>query len=302
MARFHVDIFTLFRGNVVAEGWCEGAAPQLLYDGREVAISCTTVRRADLAAAIGPEAEFWGFRLCAALPDFTVSQDRFVLRLRPGIEIAAPGTALPDPTDAAFHAMRARFLAEVRERGGSLIEIGSRARSGNDYRSLFPPGIRYVGTDVTAGPNVDVVADAHHLSRAVSETFDFAFSIAVFEHLFMPWKAALELNAVLKEGASALIVSHHAWPLHEEPWDFWRYSKEAWRAVFNRHTGFEVEEAAYERPASVVPNFAGGGALHGVDCFRCFLISGCRIRKTGRPLVAWDAEVADVCDLGYSHA
>jgi hypothetical protein len=72
----------------------------------------------------------------------------------------------------------------------SLLEVGSRARSGNTYRQLFPASCRYLGTDITDGPNVDLVADAHTLDGIDDETFHFAFSISVFEHLMMPWLPA----------------------------------------------------------------------------------------------------------------
>src|SRR5215469_14253331 len=48
--------------------------------------------------------------------------------------------------------------------------------------------------------------------------------------------------------------SHWAYPVHDEPWDFWRYSKETWKGLFNSHTGFEVVNAQYRYPAYIVQN------------------------------------------------
>jgi SAM-dependent methyltransferase len=126
-----------------------------------------------------------------------------------------------------------------------VLEIGSRARSGNTYRHLVHPEVDYVELDVAAGPNVDIVGDAHHLSRHVDATFDAVFSISVFQHWLMPWMVAIEMNRVMKPGALAYIQSHPAWPLHEEPWDFWRFSKDAWNGLFNAHTGFEMVDKGY---------------------------------------------------------
>jgi hypothetical protein len=56
--------------------------------------------------------------------------------------------------------------------------------------------LHYIRVDVTPGANVDIVGDAHHLSRAVHETFDHAFSIAVFEHLLTPLSGNATLAAV----------------------------------------------------------------------------------------------------------
>lgn len=182
-----------------------------------------------------------------------------------------------------------------------MLEIGSRARSGNIYRGLFPTIGRYVGTDITDGPNVDRIADAHTLSKVMDERFDFAFSASVFEHLIMPWVAAFELNKALNPGALIYIQSHPAWPLHEEPWDFFRFSKDAWSGLFNRLTGFEIVEAGYGIGATIVPRVSASGALHGIEGCPTYLLSACVARKIGDPLVDWSADPSLVYDLNYSH-
>ena len=61
--------------------------------------------------------------------------------------------------------------------------------------------VTYTGIDIVAGENVDVVGDAHQLSEYFDEDcFDAVFSISTFEHLAMPWKAAIEINRVMKTG------------------------------------------------------------------------------------------------------
>ena len=36
---------------------------------------------------------------------------------------------------------------------------------------------------------------------------------------------------------------HQCWPLHHEPWDFLRFSKDAERGLLNEATGFEIVQA-----------------------------------------------------------
>ena len=43
----------------------------------------------------------------------------------------------------------------------------------------------------------------------------------------------LELNKVLRVGGVIQVVTHPAWPPHELPWDFWRFPKGAFTALFN---------------------------------------------------------------------
>ncbi len=190
---------------------------------------------------------------------------------------------------------------EETSKGGRALEIGSRARSGNTYRHLLDGNVDYVGMDIAAGPNVDVVGDAHHLSRYVQGKFDFVLSISVFEHLLMPWMVALEMNKVMNEGGYAYIQSHAAWPLHEQPWDFWRYSKDAWHGIFNPHTGFSIVDKGYAMQCAVVPDFAAGGSVQGLDAQPSYLLSACMVRKTGKARVRWDGEASDVYDLHYDH-
>jgi hypothetical protein len=186
--------------------------------------------------------------------------------------------------------------------GDRVLEIGSRARSGNTYRFLVHPDVEYVGIDIAEGPNVDVVGDAHHLSRHVTGQFDTIFSISVFEHLLMPWMVALEMNKVLKVGGTAYIQSHPCFPLHDEPWDFWRFSKDAWEGLFNAHTGFEIIEKGQSMRCRIAPETSAMPNVQpGFDNGRSYLLSACLVRKTGPAKVRWEAEAKDVYDLAYGH-
>lgn len=292
-----VDRLSVLDGAVVAVGWSETAENPVVMTGQsEPDQVCIRFRRQDLVDAFGERAALWGFRI-SAVPSERHDNAEITVRFADGDRRRAE---TPEPSGAS-EVLLNKFISLVAERPNpSLIEIGSRARSGNTYRSMFPSA-RYLGIDVSPGPNVDIVADAHTLSRLVTEKFDFAFSISVFEHLIMPWVAAYELNRVLKTGGEAYIQSHAAWPLHEEPWDFFRFSREAWTGIFNRFTGFEIVETAYGLPATIVPIRADNGALQELDREQTFLLSACLVRKIGEPAVDWSANPSEIYDLSYSH-
>ena len=94
-----------------------------------------------------------------------------------------------------------------------------------------------------------VVADAHQLSSVLPASyFDAVTSTAVFEHLVMPWKVAIEMNRVMKVGAWAFIYTHQTIGMHDLPWDYFRFSDNAWKGIFNRHTGFEIIGTELSRP------------------------------------------------------
>jgi hypothetical protein len=199
-----------------------------------------------------------------------------------------------------YHKTFRHFQKMVRQRGhGQILEIGSRARSGNVYRDFIPAEMAYVGLDILDGPNVDVVGDAHELSRHFApDTFDAAYSIAVFEHLLMPWKAAVELNKVMKVGAIVFIQSHQTFPLHEQPWDFWRFSDRAWHAIFNRFTGFEIVETGLGEPAYVVGSFLNP-MTYRMDSAPAYMSSTVICRKIGDCLEQWNADLLSLTDTPY---
>jgi hypothetical protein len=298
----YLDRFSIIDRAVVFDGWANEADIGIYYDDTRLNLSLASVQRTDLVPLYGKDAEGWGFAACAMLPTSKIDRTKFRLRLSQGIPSANIDIFGPRPDEAFTHMVDA-FLADVSKKPEpSLLEIGSRARSGNVHRAWFPEKLDYVGMDIYKGPNVDVTGDAHHLSRCVNRKFDFMFSVSTFEHLLMPWKVALEMNKTLNDGGKALIISHPSWPLHEEPWDFFRFSKDSWHGIFNVHTGFRVVDAQYQFPASVVPLYSNSSAVEGLSNQRTFLLSGCFVEKTGPPQVAWEAEASAIYDLNYSHA
>ncbi len=295
----HVERLCVLDGIAIATGWSLGDVPRLAFDGAPAADQvASSHHRPDLEALTGPGTNTAGFRLAAPMPDGITGNDGITVLFADGAQLRRTVRR----AEEGLGAVHDRFLGNVRNtRGASLLEIGSRARSGNTYRHHFPTLGRYVGLDVAPGENVDLVADAHTMSRVLTEPFDFAYSISVFEHLLMPWVVAAELNAVLKTGGQAFIQSHAAWPLHEEPWDFFRFSKDAWRGLFNPLTGFEILGASCALEAMIVPAEAGGGALQDLDGQPTYLLSGAHVRKTGPAELRWQADPARIYDMAYAH-
>jgi Methyltransferase domain len=297
----HLDVCAVYRGSIVVEGWAEAGPPVIVYQGQPLRTVTHPVARSDVIERFGEAAAQWGFRAAAASPFVMLEHNDIALRFPNGELLKEPGRIFQSPENAHFNGLAAQFLA-ASEPGHRVLEIGSRARSGNTYRHLVHPDAQYVGMDIAAGPNVDVVGDAHHLSRHVDGPFDAVFSVSVWEHLLMPWMVSLEMNRVMKQGALAYIQSHAAYPLHEQPWDFWRFSKDAWRGLFNAHTGFEVVDSGHALRCLIVSDFAFGAPIQQGDLSPSYLLSGCLVRKIGPAQVRWDAEAAAVYNLGYDHA
>jgi hypothetical protein len=185
----------------------------------------------------------------------------------------------------------------------NVLEIGSRARSGISRRNLFPATARYTGFDILAGENVDVTGDAHALSRSLpADHFDFVFSVSVWEHLAMPWLVSLELNKVMRTGGLAMINTHQSWPVHEAPWDYFRFSDYAWAPLFNAATGFRIVTRGMGLRAVMGPNLYTPG-MH--DCrvewhYGC-LASRVVVQKIGPSSLSWPVDPASVVEGIYPH-
>jgi len=125
---------------------------------------------------------------------------------------------------------------------GLLIDIGC----GDDqYKEMLAPYVRrHVGFD-HLGTNhdkskADFFASAYHIPVA-DNTFDSAICTAVLEHLEEPEEAVRECHRALKSGAVAIYSIPFIWHVHEDPRDFYRFTKYGIKYIFEK-AGFEVIE------------------------------------------------------------
>jgi len=169
-----------------------------------------------------------------------------------------PWPSEPDAGNTLSPVLR-RFVGLVNDltdtHGGRLLQIGSRVPVGE---AAVPPREllrgRLVGLDIHPGCNVDLVGDAHSLSRFLrAGSFQGVLSSSVLEHVQAPWVVAAEINRVLAMGG--LVYQHvpAAWPGHAQPNDFWRFSSEGLRVLFGPATGFEILEVCDSAQAAIIP-------------------------------------------------
>jgi len=183
-----------------------------------------------------------------------------------------------------------------------ILELGSRTVTKEALRHMldlyFPH--EYVGIDIHKGPNVDIVGDAHELSSLFpKEHFDIVMSKAVFEHLAMPWKVILEINKILNPGGLLFINTLHTYPLHEKPWDFWRFSDEAWKVLLNRWTGFEIIYANMEFPCKVVPDITVRDWELQHEAYLLSNVLAKKISHYNAERIRWDINVKEILESVY---
>ncbi len=167
----------------------------------------------------------------------------------------------PEPPEEAggddlVSPMLRRFVDLANARGGRVLQVGARTPAG--LEGMPPrPLLRgpVIGLDIHPGLCVDLVGDAHLLSRFLRErSVDAVVSGSVLEHLQAPWLFAAEVNRVLKVGGLVYHEAPGAWPAHAQPNDFWRMSAEGLRVLFGPESGFEVLDAQDAGPATMIPS------------------------------------------------
>src|SRR6476660_2071246 len=92
------------------------------------------------------------------------------------------------------------------------------------YRDLFGD-VHYFGMDYgAADSSPDFLGDARQIPLR-SGSADIVFSTQVIEHIPHPHTMVKECSRVLKPGGFLILTGPFYWPLHEEPFDFYRFTK-----------------------------------------------------------------------------
>ena len=125
---------------------------------------------------------------------------------------------------------------------GKLLDIGCGEKP---YKNMVKPYVtEYIGLDyentLHDKSKIDLFGTAYNIPIE-NGYFDTVLCTAVLEHLEEPNKAIKEAHRILKSGGYAIYSVPLFWHLHEEPRDFYRYTKYGLRYLFEKN-GFEIVE------------------------------------------------------------
>ncbi len=110
--------------------------------------------------------------------------------------------------------------------GACVLDAGA----GELRHKIYFPDQHYIGVDLAVGDDawdygrLDVMADLKAMPFATG-AFDAAISIVTLEHVCEPRKALAEIARVMKPSAMLLIVVPMEWEEHQQPHDFFRYTR-----------------------------------------------------------------------------
>lgn len=153
--------------------------------------------------------------------------------------------------------MRKRLIQSIKDISpmvkGKVMDLGCGSKP---YRNLFTCD-EYIGVDFEnpghphLNEQIDVFYDGKHLPFE-DESFDVIFSSEVFEHVFNLPELLLEIRRVIKPGGKLIFTCPFAFPEHEQPNDFARY------------TSFAVTELMRNINFSVVQYIKSGNTVEAI--------------------------------------
>jgi SAM-dependent methyltransferase len=124
-----------------------------------------------------------------------------------------------------------------------VLDIGC---GNKKYKNLIECA-NYVGIDRFTGhgegSNPDIISDASALPFGKS-CFDFVLCTEVLEHVADPIQVFSEMNRVLAKGGQLVLSTPLFWPVHEAPYDYYRFTEYGLRHLLIKN-GFKVDNIIY---------------------------------------------------------
>jgi len=127
--------------------------------------------------------------------------------------------------------LRAGLAARAHRLRGIVLDVGSGMQP---YRHLAQPGATWIGLDLPSTWSGAPVAQIHGSGEVMpirSGSIDAVLSTQVIEHMPHPWLFFHEVARVLRPGGTAIVSAPHAQWLHEEPHDYYRFTKYGMRQL-----------------------------------------------------------------------
>ncbi len=113
-----------------------------------------------------------------------------------------------------------------------IYEFGSFTVPGQEHLSVRPyfSGKKYVGADMRQGPGVDVVLNLHKIDLP-DASVGTVLLLDTLEHVEYPREAMSELYRILKPEGMIIMTSVMYFIIHDYPYDYWRFTPEAFRSL-----------------------------------------------------------------------
>lgn len=126
-----------------------------------------------------------------------------------------------------------KICAETLPISDPIYEFGSLQVPGQegfaDLRPLFPDK-EYIGADMREGTGVDIILNLHRVSLH-AESAGTVLILDTLEHVEFPRKAIEEIYRILKPNGILIMSSVMNFPIHDHPYDYWRFTPEGFKSL-----------------------------------------------------------------------
>lgn len=127
-------------------------------------------------------------------------------------------------------------------RNMKILEIGSGKRVNGKLMYSVADYFRLNSNEVTLS---DINPKFGHrivdITKSVPKGFDVIICFNVLEHVFDFRSAIRNIHKSLNENGQALILVPVFYPLHDEPYDYWRYTEHSLRKLLSAFKKIEVD-------------------------------------------------------------
>jgi len=148
------------------------------------------------------------------------------------------------------------FMAQCEPTEDRTLICGSKVHEGTekeDRRNLYQNAF---GVDMQSGDGVDLV---HDLEQPIDMYFDHVDCVSTLEHVRRPWLFCENVDRMLIDGGTILVMVPWVWREHFYPGDFYRYTPSGIAALFPnvvwQKQGYIVEDNLVNK----VPKIKIGG-------------------------------------------
>ena len=155
---------------------------------------------------------------------------------------------------SAFHKLSKRFsryglyqglqdqisFLNNRKQQIKVLNIGSGGDVYERLRMLKQADVVQIDIDPDRKP--DIVADVCDLNMIETSSIDTVFMLEVLEHVKTPQEALNEIHRVLKPGGQLCLTTPFIFPLHDEPYDFYRYTKYGLTHLLRNFSDIKITE------------------------------------------------------------
>lgn len=129
-----------------------------------------------------------------------------------------------------------KLASQINKENINILEIGC---GGKSYKKFFPKS-EWITTDINETEDSDEIADVTQL-RYEKNSFDVVFCISVLEHVFEYEKAISEMHRVLKKNGMLVLQMPFAYPIHDAPNDFWRFTSFSFKKILSAFTNVKIK-------------------------------------------------------------